>query len=145
MPKLYGSQVREHKRVTGLGSGIAQGTKGLVLGIYDGLSDFVTEPIKGFKEEGFYGGLGGLGVGTLNLAAKPVGGALQFVSKPIEGTVRSFAHKENGKDRIVARRAQGIMASERATLQEQNAVIEAFVEFKAKKKRERKGKGKAVA
>jgi hypothetical protein len=27
MPKLYGSEVREHKRVTGIGSGIAQGTK----------------------------------------------------------------------------------------------------------------------
>ncbi|CUA71983.1 Sterol 3-beta-glucosyltransferase UGT80B1 [Rhizoctonia solani] len=145
MPKLYGSEVREHKRVTGLGSGIAEGTKGLVLGIYDGISDFVTEPIKGFKQDGIYGGVGGLCVGTLNLAAKPAGGALQFVSKPIEGTVRSFAHKETGRDRIVARRAQGIVASELATLQERNEVIEAFVEYKAKRKRDRKGKGKAVA
>ncbi|CAE6497736.1 unnamed protein product [Rhizoctonia solani] len=125
MPKLYGSE-------------------GLVLGIYDGLNDFVTEPIKGFKEDGMYGGVGGFCVGTLNLAAKPIGGALQFVSKPMEGTMRSFAHKETGKDRIVARRAQGIVASEHATLQERNAVIEAFVEYKAKKKRDRKGKGKAV-
>ncbi|EUC54065.1 glycosyltransferase family protein, partial [Rhizoctonia solani AG-3 Rhs1AP] len=117
---------------------------GLVLGIYDGLNDFVTEPIKGFKEDGMYGGVGGFCVGTLNLAAKPIGGALQFVSKPMEGTMRSFAHKETGKDRIVARRAQGIVASEHATLQERNAVIEAFVEYKAKKKRDRKGKGKAV-
>ncbi|KAF8686298.1 Glycosyltransferase family 1 protein [Rhizoctonia solani] len=130
MPRLYGSEVREHKKVTGLGSGIAQGTKGLVLGIYDG---------------GFYGAVGGLGVGTLNLVAKPVGGALQFVSMPIEGTARSLSHKEIGKERIVARRAEGIVASERASLQEQYAVIEAFVEYKAKRKGDKKGKGKMKA
>ncbi|KAJ1305423.1 hypothetical protein OPQ81_000433 [Rhizoctonia solani] len=144
MPKLYGSEVREHKRVTGLGSGIAQGTRELALGIYDGLSDFVVEPIKGFKEDGLYGAVGGLGVGTLNLATKPIGGALQFVSKPIEGTLRSFSHKESSKDRIAFRRAQGITAAEHATLQERNAVIEAFVEHKAKRKRDRKGKGKDI-
>ncbi|KAF8754806.1 Glycosyltransferase family 28 N-terminal domain [Rhizoctonia solani] len=145
MPRLYGSEVREHKKVTGLGSGIAQGTKGLVLGIYDGVSDFVTEPTKGLKNDGFYGAVGGLGVGTLNLVAKPVGGALQFVSMPIEGTARSLSHKEIGKERIVARRAEGIVASERASLQEQYAVIEAFVEYKAKRKGDKKGKGKMKA
>ncbi|KAF8746781.1 Glycosyltransferase family 28 N-terminal domain [Rhizoctonia solani] len=144
MPRLYGSEVREHKKVTGLGSGIAQGTKGLVLGIYDGVSDFVTEPTKGLKNDGFYGAVGGLGVGTLNLVAKPVGGALQFVSMPIEGTARSLSHKEIGKERIVARRAEGIVASERASLQEQYAVIEAFVEYKAKRKGDKKGKVRSL-
>ncbi|CCO35669.1 Sterol 3-beta-glucosyltransferase [Rhizoctonia solani AG-1 IB] len=142
MPKLYGSEVREHKRVTGIGSGIAQGTKGLVLGVYDGISDFVTEPVKGLKNDGFYGAIGGLGVGTLNLVTKPVGGALQFVSMPMEGTAISFSHKEIEKDRIVARQAEGIVASERASLQERSAVIEAFVEYKAKRKRDKKGKNK---
>jgi hypothetical protein len=60
----------------------------------------------------------------------------------MEGTAISFSHKEIEKDRIVARQAEGIVASERASLQERSAVIEAFVEYKAKRKRDKKGKNK---
>lgn len=69
VPKLYGSRVREHKEVKGLGSGLAQGTKvryldssidsgitdcanvqSLVMGTYDGIHDLFAAPVQGYKE-----------------------------------------------------------------------------------------------
>jgi sterol 3beta-glucosyltransferase len=51
MPKLYGSEVREHGKVTNFTSGIKEGSKGLFYGYYDGITGLIREPLKGAKEE----------------------------------------------------------------------------------------------
>jgi sterol 3beta-glucosyltransferase len=51
VPKLYGSEVREHGKVTNFTSGIKEGSKGLFYGYYDGITGLVREPLKGAKEE----------------------------------------------------------------------------------------------
>jgi sterol 3beta-glucosyltransferase len=44
------------------------------VGFYEGVTDIVTKPIKGAKEEGTLGFFKGVGKGSLNLVAKPGSG-----------------------------------------------------------------------
>ncbi|CAE6348717.1 unnamed protein product [Rhizoctonia solani] len=63
VPKLYGSEVRESKKVTGFASGVVEGSKGLAYGFYDGITGLVVDPVKGFKEKGALGAAAGIGSG----------------------------------------------------------------------------------
>lgn len=51
MPKLYGSEVREHGKVTNFTSGLKEGFQGLFYGYYDGITGLIREPMKGAKED----------------------------------------------------------------------------------------------
>ncbi|KAM3089437.1 hypothetical protein ACMFMG_001036 [Clarireedia jacksonii] len=69
-PKIYGDEeLRQRPAVVGLRSGIMAAGKGLVTGLYDGLSGFLMQPIKGAKEAGASGFAKGVGkgIGGLNL------------------------------------------------------------------------------
>ncbi|CAE6390439.1 unnamed protein product [Rhizoctonia solani] len=147
VPKLYGGEVRESKKVTGLASGIVEGSKGLAYGFYDGITGLFAEPVKGFKEKGTLGAAVGVGTGVLNFYMKPAAGLLQAVSKPMEGGVkdiRSIFHTGISLERITVRRAEGVLAVKRASQREQDLIVRAFAEYKAKTSRERKGKGKLL-
>ncbi|KAF8748480.1 Glycosyltransferase family 1 protein [Rhizoctonia solani] len=153
LPKVYGGEVRKHKKVTGIGSGFAQGGKEFALGLYDGFSDFFMEPVRGFKRGGVLGAIGGVGIGALNLTTKPTAGFMHAVSMPIEGTVRevkSLLNRQVGKDRIVTRYAQGVSAARSASEAERERVVRAFIERVSRgdsastvNKEDKKGKGKA--
>ncbi|QRW24293.1 glycosyltransferase family 1 protein [Rhizoctonia solani] len=153
LPKVYGGEVRKHKKVTGIGSGFAQGGKEFALGLYDGFSDFFMEPVRGFKRGGVLGAIGGVGIGALNLTTKPTAGFMHAVSMPIEGTVRevkSLLNRQVGKDRIVTRYAQGVSAARGASEAERERVVRAFIERVSRgdsastvNKEDKKGKGKA--
>ncbi|KAF8721986.1 Glycosyltransferase family 1 protein, partial [Rhizoctonia solani] len=153
LPKVYGGEVRKHKKVTGIGSGFAQGGKEFALGLYDGFSDFFMEPVRGFKRGGVLGAIGGVGIGALNLTTKPTAGFMHAVSMPIEGTVKevkSLLNRQVGKDRIVTRYAQGVSAARSASEAERESVVRAFIERVSQgdsastvNKEDKKGKGKA--
>ncbi|KAJ1305709.1 hypothetical protein OPQ81_010444 [Rhizoctonia solani] len=150
LPKVYGGEVRNQKKVTGLGSGFVQGGKEFALGLYDGFSDFFMEPVRGFKRGGVLGAIGGVGIGALNLTTKPTAGFMQAVSMPIEGSVKevkALFHGQIGKERIATRYAQGISASRNASEAERERVVRVFVERVGGKDWEssvdKKGKGKA--
>lgn len=72
-PKLYGDDVRPAHKVTGFGSGLKAAGKGLSLGLYDGISGLVMQPLKGAKEEGPAGFIKGFGKGIGGVVLK--GGA----------------------------------------------------------------------
>lgn len=63
-PRLYGDNVREVSKVTGFQSGLKAAGKELSLGLYDGISGLVTQPIKGAKEDGAVGLVKGFGKGV---------------------------------------------------------------------------------
>lgn len=88
-PKLYGDDVRPTQKITGFGSGLKAAGKGLSLGLYDGISGLVMQPLKGAKEEGPTGFIKGFGKGIGGVVLK--GGA---------GTPRSF-HSNNGEIRLL--------------------------------------------
>jgi hypothetical protein len=94
-PKIYGDRtVREMHKVTGLGSGLkaagkvrklAEGVhpctkrmQEVVLGVYDGFSGVVTQPIQGRREGGTAGMYKGIGKGIGGMLLKPVAGKSQF-------------------------------------------------------------------
>ncbi|CAE6390425.1 unnamed protein product [Rhizoctonia solani] len=150
LPKVYGGEVRKHKKVTGIGSGFVQGGKEFALGLYDGFSDFFMEPVRGFKRGGVLGAIGGV---ALNLTTKPAAGFMDAVSMPIEGTVKevkSLLHRQVGKDRIATRYAQGVSAARSASEAEREKIVRTFVErvsgvdsASTVDKKDKKGKGKA--
>lgn len=147
VPKLYGGEVREHKKVTGFGSGVVEGSKGLAYGIYDGFADFVKQPAKGYEEKGVLGAVGGFGIGSMNLVTKPIAGMMQAFSMPMEGTakdLRALFRKEIGKERLATRHAEGVLAVKRASQRDRDVVIKAFAAYKVRTQREKKGKGKVV-
>ncbi|KAG8730349.1 hypothetical protein FRC11_006914, partial [Ceratobasidium sp. 423] len=131
LPRLYGGQVRERKKVNGVGSGMVEGTKSLLFGTYDGINDLFMEPVRGYKENGILGAAAGVGKGTLSATTKPLAGVLQFISQPLEGTakdVRSLFRKEVGKERIAARYAEGVLAARKASQKEKEILVQAFIE-----------------
>ncbi|CUS08509.1 unnamed protein product [Tuber aestivum] len=73
-PKLYGDNtVRSLDKVTGFHSGLKAAGKGLGLGLYDGVSGIVTQPIQGAREKGAIGFFKGFGKGIGGIVLK--GGA----------------------------------------------------------------------
>lgn len=48
------------------------------MGFYEGVTDIVTKPMKGAKEEGALGFFKGVGKGSMNLIAKPGSGKSQM-------------------------------------------------------------------
>ncbi|KAG8738658.1 hypothetical protein FRC10_006626 [Ceratobasidium sp. 414] len=153
-PKLYGGGVRELGKVNGVGSGLVEGGKGLVYGLYDGFTDMVRQPAKGFVENGIVGAVAGVAIGSAqqasNCVMKPVAGLMAAFSLPMEGAVkdaRTLFRKQIGKERRASRYAEGLVASKQATQGERDTVIKAFSEYTAKSwiaDKRRKGKGKLI-
>ncbi|EUC58960.1 sterol 3-beta-glucosyltransferase, partial [Rhizoctonia solani AG-3 Rhs1AP] len=147
LPRLYGGQMRERKKVNGVGSGMVEGTKSLLFGAYDGINDLFMEPVRGYKEKGILGAAAGVGKGTLSATTKPLAGVLQFISQPLEGTakdVRSLFRKQVGKERIAARYAEGVLAVRKASQKETEILVQAFIEMRGRTGMGGKGKSKAV-
>ncbi|GAM19548.1 hypothetical protein SAMD00019534_027230 [Acytostelium subglobosum LB1] len=75
----------ERIKAKNIGQGLLMGTKGLAIGIFDGITGIVTQPAKGAIEEGPLGFLKGIGKGIAGVAIKPVTGVLDFASRTSEG------------------------------------------------------------
>lgn len=74
---------------TGIASGIVEGTKGLGMGIWGGVSGFATKPIQGAYDDGVTGFFKGMAKGTMGLVFKPVSGAVDLISKSTQGLEQS--------------------------------------------------------
>ncbi|XP_055593237.1 intermembrane lipid transfer protein Vps13-like [Uranotaenia lowii] len=78
-----------NKKPSTLQEGIARSGKGLVMGVFDGVTGVFTKPISGAKEEGvedFFKGLGKKGVG---LVARPIAGVTDFASGSFDAVKRA--------------------------------------------------------
>lgn len=126
-PKLYGDEsVRSQEKVTDLKSGLKVATKEFGLGMYDGITGLVSQPIKGAAKEGGAGFLKGIGKGIGGIVLKP--GAAIF---GIPGYTMKGVYKEMQKHFgssvqnyiIAARTAQGFDEYQRATPEERRDVI----------------------
>ncbi|KZV82173.1 glycosyltransferase family 1 protein [Exidia glandulosa HHB12029] len=139
LPALYGSTVREHKPIKGVADGLVEGTKGLALGVYDGLTGLVTAPMKGAAEEGVIGGLKGSAKSLFDLAFKPAAGGLGFVSLPLKGAYRQLrllAHKDADSNRRVVRISQGHEDARASTSEQRFKVLRGFAAATTKEKLE---------
>jgi len=73
------------ERPRNLGDGFLLGAKSLGLGLSNGITGIVTEPIRGAEEEGVEGFFKGVGIGLLGIAIKPTVGALDMIGRFLAG------------------------------------------------------------
>lgn len=117
-PRLYGDDtVRPPTRVTGIRSGLRAARHELVYGVYDGVTGLVRLPVRGAREGGVRGALGGFVMGITGFVLKdmaaligPLGYTLKGIAKQIE---RSGGTME--KTRRLIRRARILQAQREMT------------------------------
>lgn len=78
-----------NKRPATMQEGIARSGKGLVMGVFDGVTGVITKPISGAKSEGFEGFFKGLGKGAVGLVARPTAGVVDFASGTFDSLKRA--------------------------------------------------------
>ena len=98
-PRLYGDvDVREPSHITGIASGLKEGTKALAYGFGSGFTGIVTQPIRDGRKEGAVGFAKGLIRGSLGVVIKPTTAAVTFASCSARGLYHELERK-NGKAR----------------------------------------------
>ncbi|KER30707.1 hypothetical protein T265_02944 [Opisthorchis viverrini] len=76
------------RRPDSFGAGLAQGGRGLVMGVYHGLTGVLVKPVEGAKKEGVEGFFKGFGKGLIGVVTRPVSGVVDFASSSFEGIRR---------------------------------------------------------
>jgi len=110
LPKLYGEEVRQVDRVTGIKSGLTTAGKEFGYGLYDGVTGLFTQPFLGAKNEGAAGFVKGIGKGIVGIQVKPAAGAFGIAGYAMQGLYREWTKKfgESTEAYITAARtAQG--------------------------------------
>jgi hypothetical protein len=116
-PAMYGDKPRDLGPVTDWKTGGIVAGKGLVFGLYDGISGLVIEPVKGAKKEGALGALKGFGRGLGGMYWKPNAGLAGLLGYTIQGiykSVYSAIHTRTRKNIAAARRQEGAWLLARA-------------------------------
>lgn len=78
-----------NKKPANLQEGLARSGKGLVMGVFDGVTGVITKPITGAKEDGVGGFFKGIGKGAVGLITKPTGGVIDFASGTFDSVRRA--------------------------------------------------------
>lgn len=88
--KDYQKKRREalNKKPANLQEGLARSGKGLVMGVFDGVTGVFTKPISGAKSDGVEGFFKGLGKGAVGLVARPTAGIVDFASGSFDAVKR---------------------------------------------------------
>lgn len=127
LPKLYGDEtVRPLEKVTDVQSGLQAAGKGFGLGLWDGMSGLVTQPMKGAQEGGFMGGLVGFGKGLGGAVFKPAAGVFGVpgnVFKGIYEEVQKTQEPDLENGTIEAQMVQGFKEWESTSEEQQNLIF----------------------
>jgi len=82
------------------GESLARSSKGLAMGIFEGVTGVAMKPIEGAKQEGVGGFFKGMGKGVVGLVARPTGGIVDFASGTFDSVKRvTETSQEIGKKR----------------------------------------------
>jgi hypothetical protein len=77
----------------GMLEGLQEGTRRLTLGLYQGLTGIVREPMRGMHQNGVPGFVGGLVVGAVGCVAEPVSGVLEFATHSTRGVLNTLSNR----------------------------------------------------
>lgn len=83
-----------NKKPANLQEGLARSGKGLVMGVFDGVTGVFTKPIDGAKSDGVGGFFKGLGKGAVGLVARPTAGIVDFASGSFDAVKRAADQSE---------------------------------------------------
>ncbi|XP_065656239.1 intermembrane lipid transfer protein VPS13A isoform X1 [Hydra vulgaris] len=110
---------RMSQKPTNLGQGLVEGGKGLVKGIFSGVTGIVVKPYEGAKAEGATGFIKGIGKGLVGVVARPVGGVVDMASSTFDG----LKSTTSGVKRISHNRVPRVFHADK--------VLRAFNEYEA--------------
>lgn len=79
---------QQNRRAENIPASMAQGVKGLGMGVFEGVTGVVMKPISGAKEEGVGGFFKGVGKGMMGLVTRPVTGVVDFASTSLNAVKR---------------------------------------------------------
>lgn len=88
-----------NKRPANAREGFARGGKGLVMGVFDGVTGIVRKPMEGAKQEGVSGFFKGVGKGLVGVVTRPTSGVIDFASSSFEG-IRRIAEVQDEIKRL---------------------------------------------
>ncbi|CAI9176855.1 unnamed protein product [Rangifer tarandus platyrhynchus] len=90
MDKEYQQKRREEmgRQPKDFGDSLARGGKGLLLGVFGGVTGIITKPVEGAKKEGAAGFFKGIGKGLVGAVARPTGGIIDMASSTFQGIQR---------------------------------------------------------
>ncbi|KAI0521527.1 hypothetical protein F5B22DRAFT_541235 [Xylaria bambusicola] len=147
-PKLYNDDtVRPAEKVTGFSSGLKVASKEFGLGMYDGITGLVTQPLKGAEKEGGAGLIKGFGKGIGGLVLKSgaaIWGIPAYTMAGVHAEIRTW-FAESAQNYIIASRiSQGNEAFKDSSPEERDDTevrwlclrdeMKGFYAFKQKKK-----------
>ncbi|XP_063824261.1 intermembrane lipid transfer protein Vps13 isoform X2 [Ostrinia nubilalis] len=92
-----------NKPPANLQEGLARSGKGLVMGVFDGVTGVFTKPFEGARDEGVEGFFKGLGRGAVGLVARPTAGVVDFASGSLDAVKRAADLSEEVTKRRAAR------------------------------------------
>lgn len=126
-PKLYGdSTVRKTERVTDFQSGVRVATKEFGLGMYDGITGLVTQPLKGAAKDGPAGFIKGIGKGIGGIVLKPQAAVFAIPGYTMMGIYKEIQSQSGSSVQnyiIAARTAQGFDEYQSASQEERRDVV----------------------
>ncbi|KAK1948559.1 putative vacuolar protein sorting-associated protein 13C [Phytophthora citrophthora] len=88
------------RHVRGLREGLVQGSRELSLGVYEGVSGLVLNPMRGAQESGAVGFVRGTITGIIGLPVKPVAGIFDFASRATQGVRNRSLHNGQNMRRV---------------------------------------------
>jgi len=109
-PRIYGEDVRQVDRVTGVKSGLRTAGKEFGRGMFDGITGLFTQPIQGARKEGAAGFMKGFGRGIAGIVLKPAAGSYALPAYAMMGLYKEIQKhfgESVGSYIIAARVAQG--------------------------------------
>ncbi|KAK6223322.1 hypothetical protein LQW54_000439 [Pestalotiopsis sp. IQ-011] len=125
-PKLYNDEtVRRPEKVTSFETGLKVAGKEFGLGLYDGISGLVTQPIRGAQKEGAMGFLKGFGKGIGGVVFKPAAGAWSVPAYTMAGLhaeIRTLFAQSAQNYIMASRIAQGKEDYKNATHEERGDI-----------------------
>lgn len=129
-PKLYGDEtVRKTDKITGLASGLRVAGKEFGLGMFDGISGLVTQPLDGAKKEGAAGFFKGFAKGIGGVIFKPgaaVFGIPAYASQGFYKELQKFFGPGVENYIIAARTAQGLQDLSKSSEHEHGFIVEGW-------------------
>ncbi|XP_043267936.1 vacuolar protein sorting-associated protein 13 isoform X2 [Venturia canescens] len=90
-------QEQLNKQPANLHEGLARSGKGLVMGVFDGVTGVVMKPISGAREDGVEGFFKGVGKGMVGLVTRPTAGVIDFASGSFGAVKRATELSEEVK------------------------------------------------
>jgi len=140
-PKLYGDDtVRDSEHISDLRTGIKAASKEFGLGLYDGITGLVTQPVRGAQKEGAAGFIKGFGKGLGGIVLKPSAAGMAIPGYVMKGMYKELKLSSGSSVQnyiIASRTAQGFEEMLQSSVEEREDVVRRWKQMQGDIKRKK--------